>query len=65
MRFEGDQAKADAVYAGTQPLTEEDVTGGGVAWVASLPAHVRNINRIEMMPTCQASGPLAIKREVK
>ena len=63
VRFEGDQARADAVYAGTRPLTEEDVTEA-VAWVASLPEHV-NINRIEMMPTCQASGPFAIKREGK
>jgi hypothetical protein len=22
-----------------------------------------NINRIEMMPTCQASGPFAVKRQ--
>ena len=61
VRFEGDQARADAVYVGTRPLTEEDVTEA-VAWVAGLPEHV-NINRIEMMPTCQASGPLTIKRE--
>ena len=33
-----------------------------VAWVLGLPRHV-NINRIEMMPTCQASAPFAIKRE--
>jgi len=63
VRFEGDQTRADAVYAGTHPLTEDDVTEA-VSWVASLPEHV-NINRIEMMPTCQASGPLAIKREGK
>jgi 3-hydroxy acid dehydrogenase / malonic semialdehyde reductase len=60
VRFDGDQAKADAVYAGTDPLTEDDVAEAA-SWVASLPAHV-NINRIEMMPTCQASGPFAIKR---
>jgi 3-hydroxy acid dehydrogenase/malonic semialdehyde reductase len=32
------------------------------AWVIGLPAHM-NINRIEMMPTCQASAPLAVKRQ--
>ena len=32
-----------------------------VAWVVGLPAHF-NVNRIEMMPTCQASQALAIKR---
>jgi 3-hydroxy acid dehydrogenase/malonic semialdehyde reductase len=61
VRFGGDQAKADAVYAGTTPLTAEDIAEA-VSWVLSLPPHV-NINRIEMMPTCQASAPLAVKRE--
>lgn len=57
----GDPAKAAAVYAGTTPLTPLDVAEA-VAWVVNLPAHV-NINRVEMMPTCQGPGPLAIKRE--
>ncbi len=60
VRFGGDQAKADEVYRGTTPLTADDIAEA-VAWVVHLPAHV-NINRIEMMPTCQASGPFAIKR---
>jgi 3-hydroxy acid dehydrogenase/malonic semialdehyde reductase len=60
VRFDGDQARADAVYAGTQPLTEDDVAEAA-AWVLGLPEHV-NINRIEMMPTCQAPGPFTIKR---
>ena len=59
-RFSGDDAKAAKVYEGTEPLTAEDIAET-VAWVVSLPRHV-NINRVEMMPTCQASGPLAIKR---
>jgi 3-hydroxy acid dehydrogenase/malonic semialdehyde reductase len=61
VRFGGDAAKAAAVYAGTQPLTADDVAEAA-AWVAALPPHV-NINRIEMMPTCQATGPFAIKRQ--
>ncbi len=56
----GDTEKAAAVYAGTTPLTPEDVAET-VAWVVALPAHV-NINRVEMMPTCQAPGPMQIKR---
>ena len=56
----GDQAKADAVYAGTTPLNPQDIAEA-VAWVVGLPAHV-NINRMEMMPTCQGPGPLVIKR---
>jgi 3-hydroxy acid dehydrogenase/malonic semialdehyde reductase len=59
-RFGGDQERADAVYAGTVPLTAEDIAEAA-AWVIGLPEHV-NINRIELMPTCQAPGPLAVKR---
>nr|WP_294557541.1 SDR family oxidoreductase [uncultured Rhodopila sp.] len=59
-RFGGDQQRADAVYAGTVPLTAEDIAEAA-AWVVGLPPHV-NINRMEMMPTCQAPGPLAVKR---
>jgi len=60
VRFGGDAAKAAKVYEGTTPLTAEDIAES-ISWVLHLPAHV-NINRIEMMPTCQASGPLAVKR---
>ena len=56
----GDADKAAAVYAGTIPLNADDIAEAA-AWVIGLPPHV-NINRIEMMPTCQAPGPLAIKR---
>ncbi|HET6234203.1 MAG TPA: SDR family NAD(P)-dependent oxidoreductase [Acetobacteraceae bacterium] len=59
-RFGGDTARASAVYAGTVPLTADDIAEAA-SWVVSLPAHM-NINRMEIMPTCQASGPLAIKR---
>jgi 3-hydroxy acid dehydrogenase / malonic semialdehyde reductase len=60
VRFGGDADKAANVYKGVEPLTAEDIAET-VAWVISLPRHV-NINRIEMMPTCQAPGPLTIKR---
>lgn len=63
IRFKGDQSKADAIYAGTQPLTAEDIADA-VHWVVNRPAHV-NINAISMMPVCQAFGPLAVKREGK
>lgn len=61
VRFGGDQKKADSVYEGTQPITAEDIAEA-VSWVVGLPRHV-NINRVEMMPTCQASGPLSVKRK--
>jgi 3-hydroxy acid dehydrogenase/malonic semialdehyde reductase len=60
VRFGGDQAKADNVYKGTTPLSAEDIAEA-ISWVVRLPAHV-NINRIEMMPTCQAFSPFNIKR---
>jgi 3-hydroxy acid dehydrogenase / malonic semialdehyde reductase len=59
-RFGGDTARASAVYAGTVPLTADDIAEAA-AWVVGLPPHM-NINRMEIMPTCQAPGPLAIKR---
>ncbi len=59
-RFGGDTARASAVYAGTTPLTADDIAEAA-AWVLNLPPHM-NINRMEIMPTCQAPGPLQIKR---
>jgi len=60
VRFGGDAGRAKSVYAGTVPLTPEDIAEA-VAWVVGLPPHV-NVNRLEIMPTCQAPGPLAVKR---
>ena len=60
VRMKGNDAAAAKVYEGTQPLTAEDIANTAY-WVATLPPHV-NINRIEMMPTCQGYGPLTIKR---
>ena len=60
VRFGGDQAKADAVYAGTQPLVPADIAEA-VYWVTSLPAHV-NINTIEMMPVAQSFAPFQVYR---
>src|SRR3954453_15184881 len=47
IRFGGNEAVAAAVYAGTTPLTPEDIAEA-VAWVVNLPPHV-NVNRLEMM----------------
>ena len=53
-RFNGDQSKADAVYAGVrEPLTSDDVADI-VAWIATRPAHV-NIDRITVRPRAQAA----------
>ncbi len=61
VRFDGDAAKAAKVYEGTEPLTSEDIAEA-VGWVVGLPRHV-NINRVEMMPTCQGPSGLAVKRQ--
>ena len=60
VRFDGDAARAAKVYEGTEPLTAEDIAEA-VGWVLGLPRHV-NINRVEMMPTCQGPGSFAIRR---
>jgi 3-hydroxy acid dehydrogenase/malonic semialdehyde reductase len=60
VRFGGDQAKADAVYRGTTPLSADDVADA-VHWVATRPAHV-NVNSLQLMPVDQAFAALAINR---
>ena len=60
VRFKGDDAAADKVYAGTEPLRPEDIAEI-VYWVVSRPPHV-NINALEVMPVDQAWGPLAVHR---
>lgn len=62
VRMKGDQARADKVYENTRPLTAMDIAEM-VFWVASLPPHI-NINTLEVMPTCQAWGPLAVSRNM-
>ncbi|MBV1831290.1 SDR family NAD(P)-dependent oxidoreductase [Komagataeibacter sp. AV436] len=58
-----DPAKAAAVYEGTHPLLPEDIAET-LSWIIALPRHV-NINEVEMMPTCQAAGGLAVARGMK
>ncbi len=60
VRFKGDNARADTVYANVQPLTAEDIAET-VRWAVTLPAHV-NINRIEVMPVMQAPGGPQVAR---
>lgn len=61
VRFKGDAAKAASVYQGTTPLSGEDIAEI-VYWATHCPAHV-NINRVEVMPVCQANGPFAVHRK--
>jgi 3-hydroxy acid dehydrogenase / malonic semialdehyde reductase len=61
VRFTGDRAKADAVYAGMQPMTADDIAES-IHWAATLPEHV-NVNTIELMATAQSFAPFQVARE--
>jgi NADP-dependent 3-hydroxy acid dehydrogenase YdfG len=60
VRFGGDEKRAAAVYAGTQPLSAEDIAET-VHWLATRPAHV-TVNVLSMMPNCQSFAGFTIKR---
>lgn len=60
-RFQGDQKKADSVYAGMTPLSADDVAET-IEWIITRPAHM-NINVISLMPTDQAFGGFAVNRK--
>jgi len=63
VRFHGDNKAADAVYANCDALRPDDIAAS-VEWIAGLPEHV-NINKLEMMPTCQAPAGLAIDKTMQ
>jgi NADP-dependent 3-hydroxy acid dehydrogenase YdfG len=54
VRFEGDQAKADKVYEGTNPLTAEDVADA-IAYIVTRPLHV-DVDYLSVKPTDQATA---------
>jgi NADP-dependent 3-hydroxy acid dehydrogenase YdfG len=55
VRFGGDQARADAVYAGVpDPLSAEDVADA-IGWIATRPSHV-NIDELVIKPRAQAAA---------
>ncbi|MFZ0380586.1 MAG: SDR family NAD(P)-dependent oxidoreductase [Solirubrobacteraceae bacterium] len=60
VRFGGDAERAAALYAGTNPLTPEDIAAA-VEWVTFQPEHV-NVNLLELMPVSQSFGPLPVDR---
>ncbi len=60
VRFGGDRERAAAVYAGTHPLTADDVAAA-IEWATSQPPHV-NVNVIELMATSQSFAPFQVYR---
>ena len=63
VRFGGDDERAAKVYAGTTPLSAEDIADI-IHWVNAMPAHV-NINTLEVMPVCQTWSALAVSRDME
>jgi len=63
VRFNGDAEKAESFYENCDALTPEDVANS-VLWVASLPEHV-NVNRLDIMPTCQAPAGLVVDKTMQ
>ena len=60
VRLKGDTAKAEAVYAGCEPLTPEDLADV-IHYVTTLPRHI-NIGLLRITPTCQSeTGNLIYK----
>jgi NADP-dependent 3-hydroxy acid dehydrogenase YdfG len=54
VRFRGDQAKADNVYAGVQPLTADDIADC-IVWSVTRPPHV-DIDLMVVRPVAQAAS---------
>jgi NADP-dependent 3-hydroxy acid dehydrogenase YdfG len=60
VRFDGDQQRADAVYAGMTPLVAADIAEV-IGFVASRPSHV-NIDQIILRPRDQATASRRVQR---
>ena len=61
-RVGGDASRLSEIYAGYEYLTPDDIART-IVWCSSLPIRV-NINRIDMMATCQTFSHLASQRRV-
>jgi NADP-dependent 3-hydroxy acid dehydrogenase YdfG len=60
VRFKGDLQKAEAVYAGFEPLVAADVADL-IRYIITAPAHV-NIADVTIMPKAQASASQILRK---
>ena len=60
VRNGGNQTASDALYAGANPMTADDIADV-ILYVANLPAHL-NINALELMPVSQSWAGFAVER---
>ncbi len=60
VRFKDNEEQAGDVYQNTVALSADDIANT-VWWLANTPEHM-NVTTMEVMPTHQATGPLAIFR---
>ncbi len=60
VRYEGDQNKVGATYENCQPMRPEDIAET-ISWLVQQPPHL-NVNRMELMPVCQAPGGVLVHK---
>jgi serine 3-dehydrogenase len=60
VRTGGSQEASDKLYAGSHPMSPEDIAGT-LYWVATLPPHL-NINSLELMPVSQSFAGFQVSR---
>lgn len=61
VRTGGNQDASNTLYAGSNPMTGEDIAQT-ILWVATLPPHL-NINTLELMPVSQSFAGFQVARE--
>lgn len=61
VRTGGNRQASDSLYAGSHPMTADDIAQT-VLWVATLPPHI-NINTLELMPVSQSFAGFQVARQ--
>ena len=63
IRFKGDDARAESVYADVEAVTGKEIADI-LYWLTTQPKHL-NVNSIEIMPTMQTFAGLTVHKEKK